>query len=124
VSDVAKAVTVCLKAPLVSVKGHIFNVGSDDENYRISQIGKSIQQHLPETEVLVKNLNEDPRNYRVSFEKIQRMLNFRVSKSVDDGVAEILHAIETGRISDWQSNRYSNIATLSENNRLIVARGT
>ena len=52
--------------------------------------------------------NEDPRDYRVSFEKIQRELGFQITRTVDDGIKEIINAISQGVITDVEDPRYTN----------------
>jgi len=123
VSDAAEAIIRCMEAPLVSVKGQVFNVGIDDENYRISEIGKIVRRNLPETQVEVKNSGEERRNYRVSFEKIRRLVNFDPKKTVEDSVVEITNAIRSRLIEDWTDSKYSNIARLADEEYLMLVRG-
>ena len=48
------------------------------------------------------------RDISVSFEKIQRELNFNAKMTVDDGVREVLHALRLGLIRNPQDQRYRN----------------
>jgi len=108
VDDAAQAIIISLEAPLEKVKGQIYNVGSNGQNYRIHQIGQMIKQVLPQTEIVTDSRKVDVRNYRVSFDKIQRELNLRSQKSVEDAILEIGDAIQQGRITDFQRPEYSN----------------
>ncbi len=123
VSDAARALVKCLEAPLVSVKGQIFNVGSDAQNYKICEIGEIIKECLPRIEVEIKEMDQDIRNYRVTFEKISRVMDFNVEKTVYDGVQEIVEAVRSGLISNWRDTRYSNTGVLADQDNLMVARG-
>lgn len=124
VEDVADAILVCLDAPTHAVKGQTFNVGSDDQNYRISQLGDIIQAVLPAVEVISKGEDADRRNYRVSFAKIRKHLGFVPRHRVIDGVLEIRAAIEDGRIPDYRNAIYSNYKTLAEEGNDLLIRHT
>jgi len=108
VDDAAEAVIKCLEAPLEKVKRQIYNVGSNGQNYQIHRIGQIIKQVLPQTEIVTDSRKVDARNYRVSFDKIQRELNLRPQKSVEDAILEIRDAIQQGQITDFQRPEYSN----------------
>jgi len=51
----------------------------------------------------------DPRSYRVSFEKIRRVLGFSPGRQVADGVAEIARLLREGRVADHREDRYYNV---------------
>ncbi len=116
VADIAEAILECLQAPLASVKGQIFNVGSDEQNYQILGLGDLIKQLMPDVQVMRKGEDTDCRNYRVSFAKIRTHLGFTARHTVIDGIREIKTAILDGRIPDYRDSRYSNYRTLSEGN--------
>ncbi len=120
VDDAAEAIVKCLEAPLSVVKGQIFNVGSDEQNYQIAQLGDIIKELLPEVEVVHQGEDVDKRNYRISFAKIRKYLGFVPRRTVADGILEIKTAIEDGRIQDYRDPRYSNYKTLSEGNADLI----
>lgn len=124
VDDAAEAILKCLEAPLYAVKGQIFNVGSDDQNYQIAQLGDIIKELIPDVEVIRQGEDVDKRNYRVSFAKIRRHLGFIPRHTVVDGILEIKAAIEDGRIRDYRDARYSNYKTLSEKSNATLIRHT
>ena len=55
----------------------------------------------------------DPRNYKVSFEKIQNSLKFNTQKTVRDSVIEILDQIKSGNI-DPRDSEFSNMSKMTE----------
>jgi len=124
VDDAAEAILKCLESPLPAVKGQIFNVGSDDQNYRIAQLGDFIKEVIPDVQVIQKGNDVDPRNYRVSFAKVRKHLGFTPRLTVTDGILEIKAAIENGRIPDYRDARYSNFKTLSEEGNATLIRHT
>jgi nucleoside-diphosphate-sugar epimerase len=122
VADAAQAIVLSLEAPLVSVKGGAFNVGSDEQNYTISQVGELIQRLVPNTKVVHQGKDVDRRNYHVSFVRIQRGLGFRPQFTVEDGIKEIEAAVRKGEIKNYQDFAYNNYQTLSDVTNLISAR--
>jgi hypothetical protein len=52
--------------------------------------------------------DEDPRDYKVSFEKIHSELGFEPVNRVPDGIEEIVGALEEHRFGDPYDGRYRN----------------
>jgi nucleoside-diphosphate-sugar epimerase len=91
--DAARAFLTALEAPGSKVGGEIFNVGGDENNHRIAEIGDIVSSVVGDVSISLQNEIPDPRDYRVSFEKIQRVLNFEPEYSVCDGVREVVSAM-------------------------------
>ena len=113
VRDVAQAILLALQAPVDTVRGQILNIGSNEQNYQIADLGPIIQRMVPSARV-VTQAAEDNRNYRVCFDKVRDTLGFRPQYTVEDGVAEIIGAFASGRIADYREPRYNNCAYLKE----------
>ena len=111
VADVAEVMVAALEADARSVAGRTFNVGADDQNHTIGEIATMVHQHVPDAEMHVEAI-DDHRNYRVSFERMNRTFGFRPTRTLDDGIIEIQSAIAGGRIRDYRDSRYSNVQTL------------
>ena len=107
VQDAARAVAACLEAETSAVSGEVFNVGSPSLNLQIEQLGAAIARVVPGTEI-VRVENGDRRNYRVSFEKIERVLNFRCERTLESGIEEIYAAIQSGLIADFTTEQFNN----------------
>ncbi len=122
VDDAAAGIVATLQAPVELVHGEIFNVGSDNQNFSILEIGNLVQQAVPGTEMHVDDQNEDPRNYRVSFRKIHNYLGFEPQRDVSYGIQQVLTAIANGEIVDYEDPRYSNAKYLSSQGTSKLAR--
>ena len=107
--DAARAAVACLEGDAARVKGEIFNVGSDAQNYRILELGKLVAATIDGAEVEVMEESPDPRSYKVSFDKIRHVLGFTADRAVEDGVREMAAAIRDGTIADYQDDRYYNV---------------
>ncbi|HSJ53112.1 MAG TPA: NAD-dependent epimerase/dehydratase family protein, partial [Anaerolineae bacterium] len=124
VADVARAIVLCLEAPLALVEGQTFNVGSDEQNLTISQVGDLIQGLIPGARLSRREQDADQRDYHVSFGRIRRELGFLPAHTLSEGVREIEEALRTGQIGDYRDKRYSNYQLLSDPNQrsLVAAR--
>ncbi len=86
----------------------MFNAGTSTENYRKLDLAELITGHLGRGEVTYVSRNEDPRDYKVSFERIRKELGFVAEHTVPDGIAEVAAALEAGRFPDPFAPTYSN----------------
>jgi nucleoside-diphosphate-sugar epimerase len=109
VADFSRAILHTLEAPPPLVAYDVFNVGDTDENYTKKMIVEEILKQLPDGKVKYIRKDEDPRDYRVSFAKINRVLNFKVAKTVPDGIKEVKDIVKSGVISNPEEQRYYNI---------------
>jgi nucleoside-diphosphate-sugar epimerase len=116
VQDVARAFIVAALAPLDVVRGEIFNVGGNDLNYQIKDVGEIVKSVLPDTEVDMKPEDPDRRDYRVSFDKIRSLLDFVPEKDIEFGVCEIRDFLDTNPI-DLTDDIYYNVKYLFKFNK-------
>jgi nucleoside-diphosphate-sugar epimerase len=91
--DICEAIYRSLIAPDTAVHGEIFNVGRNDENFRVREIAAIIAAEFPGCEVTTGPSGKDNRSYRVNFDKIQRQLpGFRCQYTTQAG-AQQLHQL-------------------------------
>jgi nucleoside-diphosphate-sugar epimerase len=109
VRDAARAVVLVLASPLDKVAGRVFNAGHSDENYRKLDLVELIVGRLGRGEVDYVHRDEDPRDYKVSFERIRAELGFEPVQRVPTGIDELVMALDQERFGDPFSARYSNI---------------
>jgi nucleoside-diphosphate-sugar epimerase len=109
VADAARAVRAVLDAPREQTAGAVFNAGRSGENYTKQMLVEEIQRQLGRGKVTYVKRDEDPRDYKVSFDKIRAVLGFETELTVPDGIAEIAQALDDGRWPDPWGARYRNI---------------
>lgn len=100
VRDVARAFMLVAEAPVERVRGQAFNVGSDEQNHTVAAIASIVAQVVPNTEIEHVPDDPDKRTYHVSFEKIRSVLGFLPTRTVEDGVREVLAALQSGLVDD------------------------
>jgi len=108
VSDFSRAITLVLRAPKDKVAYNVFNVGDSSQNYTKKMIVDELLKQIPQGRVKFVQKEEDPRDYRVRFDKIRVELGFRISKTVPEGINEIVTALRFGVIENPDDQRYYN----------------
>lgn len=108
VVDLCRSVLAVLEAEEDKVAFDVFNVGDTRENYQKQMIVDEILKQLPESRIRYVAKNEDPRDYRVSFEKIKNRLGFSITKTVPDGIRQIIQVVRDGFIPDPDTKEYRN----------------
>ena len=109
VRDAARAVRTVLEAPEEKVAGRVFNAGRSGENYRKLDLVQEIGKQIDRGKVSYVHRDEDPRDYKVSFDKIRAELGFETLMTVPDGIAEIITALDEKSFGDPFDGRYRNI---------------
>ncbi len=125
VHDAALAVFKTLEAPFQFVRNQTFNVGSNEQNYTIDQIGEIINRLVPTAQTIDQGPDTDRRNYRVNFNKIRDTLGFAPEWVVEQGVKQVIDAIASGRVKDYRDPMYSNVKLLGHKgpSRLVSQNG-
>jgi nucleoside-diphosphate-sugar epimerase len=104
VRDIAGAITTVLESPVDVVRGEVFNVGHEDGNYTKRMVVDAVQEHLGGSgAVSFTEGGQDPRNYRVSFDKIRERLGFEAEHRVPDTIGRLIGAIRSGAFNDVES---------------------
>lgn len=109
VKDVARAVLMNLET---DHKG-IYNLAR--QNVRIKDLAYQVRMHFPDLIIETNDMPfQDTRNYRVSSKKAFETFGFKSIHTIDEGIEELKYLVETKRIKDLKSPRYSNQAYLKE----------
>ena len=114
VHDASRSVMAALEARSENVNSVIFNVGCDDQNRTLGQVGELIQRMVPGSALHCTEDNVDRRNYRVEFARIRQTLGFEPVWTLEAGIQQVLDAISSGKVRNYQESKYSNVKFLSE----------
>jgi nucleoside-diphosphate-sugar epimerase len=109
VYDLARSVIAVIEAPAEVVSFEVFNVGDTSENYQKKMIVDEVLKVIPDAKIKYVTKNEDPRDYRVAFEKIKEKLGFKIMFRVPDGIEQTVKVINDGFILNPDDNKYKNV---------------
>jgi nucleoside-diphosphate-sugar epimerase len=109
VVDLARSVLIALEAPMEKVAFNVYNVGDSSENYQKKMIVEEIKKFIPDSKIKYIQKNEDPRDYRVSFEKIKNELGFSITQRVPDGISQILKVIKHRILLNPDNAEFKNV---------------
>jgi nucleoside-diphosphate-sugar epimerase len=96
IRDVIQGFELAMNAPVDKVRGQVFNVGSNEQNYQVFQIANIIKELIPSVEIIKVPDDPDKRTYNVNFNKIKEVLGFQASLTARDGASEIIEALNYG----------------------------
>jgi hypothetical protein len=89
------AVILALEAPREAMHNEIFNVGADEQNYRIREIAAIVGRVFDGCTVTFGRSSDDNRSYRTSFEKMRRHLpEFRCRWPAEAGACQLPNIFE------------------------------
>lgn len=114
IEDIARAFIAAAEAPEARVCNQAFNVGQTAHNYRIRDLAEIVASVVPDCELsFAPDAGPDKRSYRVSFEKIARMLpEFRPQWDARKGAAQLYAAYRASGVTleQFEGPRYQRIA--------------
>ena len=91
VQDACNMIIKCMEKDLRGV----YNVGFNNLNYQKKEIVNTIVDYLGEGKLEYVKF-DDPRNYKVNFDKIQKELSYQYQFSLEDGIRELYEEIQKG----------------------------
>ncbi len=123
IEDISRAFVAALEAPREVVHDQAFNVGRNDQNYRIREIAEIVKETVPGCEItFAADAGPDKRNYRADFTKIARALpSFTPQWDARKGAKQLYEAYKTVglELDDFEGPRYRRIDQL----RQLMASG-
>lgn len=119
VDDAALSLLHTLESPLPKVHKQVFNVGSDEQNQTIQQIGELIQQRVPDSRLVNLGSGGDRRDYRADFRKIREQLGFVPKWTIEEGIDQVIDVINSGEVKDYRAAKYSNVKFLTEEESIL-----
>ncbi len=125
VQDICQAFACVLEAPLDVVSGQAFNVGANSENYQVRDLAAVAQEAAGECSIEYSGqAGPDPRNYRVSFDKLARIFpHFQPRWNAREGARELCASYRAAGMTaeDFHSRKFTRLKQLKflmENGKL------
>lgn len=98
VRDAARGIVALLTAPADRVRGQVFNIGSDEQNFQILPLAQAVAAAMPKPPTIEWYGSADTRSYRVSFGKVRDRLGFVTKYTVADATREIEEGLADGSL--------------------------
>ena len=122
VRDIGSAAAAALVAPASLVGNQAFNVGANDENYRVRDLAEIVRDTFVGCEIAyAEGAGPDPRSYRVDFGKLAQTLPDAKPKwTARDGARELLDAFRSAQLTSAGFDLYTRLSRLKS----LVAEGS
>jgi nucleoside-diphosphate-sugar epimerase len=126
--DIARAFVALARAPRPMVHNQVINVGANSENYQVRDVADAVQELLPRARITYTGeVGSDPRNYRVNFDRLYRLLpDFELEYDVPRGLEELHRSMVSNRFDKemFESDRFIRIRTLQKRVRRLQSLGS
>lgn len=109
VNDLSRACIYVINSESQKVNREVFNVGDTSENYQKKMIAEEILKIIPDAKIRYIRKDEDPRDYKVNFDKIKNTLNFSITRRLPDGIKEVHKVVKEGIILNPEDKKYYNV---------------
>jgi nucleoside-diphosphate-sugar epimerase len=95
VRDAARAIIKVIESDESKVKGEVFNIGSNDQNFKVYEVAELIKAALKN---ITSEFYGDPdlRSYEVNFDKVNQILGYSTEYTPVYAIKEIASAIGEG----------------------------
>jgi len=89
--DIARAFVAFATAPRDIIHNKAVNVGANSENYQVRDVGNQVNRLMPSAKITYTGeVGADPRNYRVNFDLLYRLLpDFKLQYNLVSGMEEL-----------------------------------
>jgi nucleoside-diphosphate-sugar epimerase len=118
IEDIARAFVAVLHAPREVVHNQAFNVGRNEDNYRIRELAEIVQETVPNCHIeYAAGASPDKRNYRVDCSKIiQALPEFKPQWNARRGAQELYQAYQRFGLTldEFEGPKYKRIDHIKE----------
>jgi nucleoside-diphosphate-sugar epimerase len=116
--DIARAFLLFAEAPREIIHNQAINVGANDQNYQVRDVGDVVQKLVPAAKVVYTGeVGPDPRNYRVRFDKLNRLFPaFKLKWNLLTGMEQLLGKYREHNFSvkDFEGDQFVRLRTLKK----------
>lgn len=118
IEDISRAFLAVLSVSRERVHAQSFNIGRNDQNYRIREIAQIVKETVPGCEIaFADDAGPDKRNYRADFSKVARVLpEFQPQWDARKGAKQLYDAYRSVglELSDFEGPRYRRIDQIKQ----------
>ena len=109
VGEVGVVVERIIQSENKIIKNQIFNLGNTNANKKKKDIAEIIKnKFIPELDIKYQGQDQDLRSYRVDFSKIEKNLNFKLQKPLEQAIEELVFSVKNNLFKDPNNSKYKN----------------
>lgn len=116
--DIARAFIAFAKAPANEIHNKAINIGANNENYQIKDVAEIVGKLIPSAKIVFTGeVGEDPRNYRVNFDLLNKVLpGYKLKYNLEKGMDELYSKYREHKfnLSDFEGDRFVRLRTLKK----------
>ena len=121
--DIAAAFVAFMEAPESAIGNRAVNVGANAENHQVRDVAEIVRRIVPKADlVFTGETGHDPRDYRVNFDLLSRLLpDFKLDYTLERGMEELYRKMVDhgfGR-DDFEGDRFVRLRTLKKRLHLL-----
>jgi nucleoside-diphosphate-sugar epimerase len=121
--DIARAFLAFAQAPREAIHDRAVNVGANAENYQVRDVGDQVQRLMPSAKIVYTGeVGADPRNYRVKFDLLERLLpGFKLQYDLASGMEELYRKMVEHGFSkkDFEGDQFVRLRALKKRLHLL-----
>jgi nucleoside-diphosphate-sugar epimerase len=114
--DIARAFLAFMTAPKERVYNKAVNVGGNAENYQVRDVVEQVKKLIPSAKTAYTGeVGADPRNYRVKFDLLNKLVpDFKLQYNLANGMEELHRKLIDHRFCkrDWESDQFVRLRVL------------
>jgi nucleoside-diphosphate-sugar epimerase len=116
--DIARAFVAFMKAPKEKIHNKAVNVGGNSENYQVRDVGDRVRMLIPSAKIAYTGeIGADPRNYRVKFDLLNKLLpDFKLQYNLTSGMEELYRKLVDNGFTnkDWDGDQFVRLRVLKK----------
>jgi nucleoside-diphosphate-sugar epimerase len=116
--DIARAFVAFARAPRAVIHDQAVNVGANRENYQVRDVGDQVKRLMPSAKIIYTGeVGADPRNYRVKFDLLERLLpDFKLQYDLATGMEELYRKMVEHGFSrkDFEGDQFVRLRALKK----------
>ena len=124
--DIARAFIAFAEAPRATIHNQAVNVGGNSENYQVKDVADRVQKLMPDADIVFTGeVGADPRNYRVNFDLLGKLLpDFKLGDTLTTGMEELYQKYQTHGFNqdDFEGDQFIRLKVLQRRLHLLENR--
>jgi nucleoside-diphosphate-sugar epimerase len=116
--DIARTFVLFAEAPRELIHNQAVNVGANDQNYQVRDVGDAVQHLVPGAKIVYTGeVGPDPRNYRVKFDKLYTLFpQYRLEYNLQTGLEELFNKYQEHQfgLKDFEGDQFVRLRSLKK----------